>query len=346
MTQSSFEKSQTIKLLVTGGTGYIGSSYVRHLVQNHPQVQVYFCGRDMEKGNRLSAFSGAHFFRGDLGDKGFAKSICKDVDAVVHCAGLTGQWGAYETFYQANVVSTDNLLSAAREASVQRFVNLSSSGIYSDYNDHINITEDYLPPRFADNCARTQYQAETRVTRAHSEQLRTLSLRPQIVIGAGPCALLPHLVEKHQQGRLRQIGEGRNIVSMTSLSNMMMAMDCAIFGANHVTGDVYNIADPQPVNLWDEVNGLMAALGLPPVTRKLRYSSAFGLASVNEALQSFRKSNSEPDWLRRKVALMGRSFTLNTEKAKRKLGYTPEYVHSESIIEFVDWWKGQFQRQP
>lgn len=345
MTQSDFEKTQNRKVLVTGGTGYIGSHYVRHLVQNHPQIQVHFAGRNMEAGNRLSAFSGAHFFRGDLADAEYAKFICKDMDAVVHCAGLTGLWGPYETFYQANVVSTDNLLSAAREASVQRFVNLSTSSIYFDYKDHINVTEDYLPPRFADNYTRTKYQAEMRVTRAHSEQLRTLSLRPRMVIGSGRCAVFPAMVQMHQRGDLKQIGEGRNIVSMTSLGNMMMAIDCAIFGTNEVTGDVYNIADPQPVNYWDEINALMTQLALPAVTRRTKYSTAYGFAAISEALHALKKSTSEPKWSRLKVALMGRSFTLNIEKAKRRMGYAPEYVHNDSIVEFVDWWKKHSKRQ-
>ena len=334
-----------MKILVTGATGFIGASYVRHLVNTRPDVSVYFSGRDLATGTELASFSGAHFFRGDLADVPYVQLICKDMDVVVHCAGHTGVWGPYETYYHANVLATENLLQAALTSGVQRFVNLSSPSIYFDFNDHLNITEDFLPPRFADNYGRTKYQAERRVARAHSEQMKTLSLRPRMVIGPGDYAIFPRLIALHDDGLLRQVGEGRNIISLTSLDNMMLALDCAVFGPDEVTGDIYNVADPQPVNFWETVNSLMSSMGLPNVNRKVSYNMAFMAASVSEGVHRIIRSPHEPAMMRQKVAILGRSFTLNIEKAKRKLGYNPEFQMQESIDHFVHWWLSPNRRK-
>lgn len=330
-----------MKVLVTGATGFIGEQYVQHLTAKRPDVKVFFCGRNLERGSRLAAATGAHYFRGDLQDEPYVKLICKDMDVIVHCAGKTGLWGDYLDYYHANVVTTENLLAAAPHTGVQRFVNLGTPSVYFDFNDHLNVTEEFLPARFADHYARTKYQAETRVLRAHSEQLKTLSLRPRLVVGPGDQSIFPRLIQSHQLGRLLQVGEGRNIVSMTSISNMMLGLDCAVFGPDEVCGDIYNLADPQPVNLWQVINQLMPLLGLPQVTRKVSYGVAYSLAAVVETVHRLRRKSSEPDLLRYKVAVMGNSFTLNIERAKRKLGYDPLLSIDDTLHDFAQWWKQQ-----
>ena len=330
-----------MKILITGATGFIGQQYVRHVTSTWPDVKVFFSGRNLEQGNRLAASTGAHYYRGDLADVPYVNLICKDMDVVVHCAGRSGLWGHYVDYYHANVTTTKHLLDAALDAGVQRFVNLGTPSVYFDFNDHLNVAEDFLPPRFADHYARTKYQAETRVLRAHSEQMRTLSLRPRFVVGPGDHSILPRLIQTHQVGRLMQIGEGRNIVSMTSIGNMMLGLDCAVFGPDDICGDVYNLCDPQPVNFWDTVNQLMPLLALPTVTRKMPYGIAFAMAAGAEALHRLRRSEQEPQVMRHKVAVMGNSFTLNIERAKRKLGYDPLALMDDTLVDFANWWNSK-----
>ena len=328
-----------MKVLVTGATGFIGGEYVKHLCAAHPEVQVFFGGRDAERGNQLAVATGAHFYRGDLTDGTYASGVCKQIDAVVHCAGLTGVWGDYERYYRANVLTVEKLLSAATATGVRRFVNIGTPGIYFDLNDHLNVTEDFLPPRFADNYVRTKYQAETRVLRAHSEQLKTLSLRPRFVIGPGDVSLFPRLIRLHRNGQLKQLGEGRNIVSMTCLPNLMQALDCAVFGSDDVTGDVYNIADPEPVNFWQTINQLMQVMSLPAIKRKVPYPAAYAVSACLEAWHRLIRSRDEPTLMRIKTALLAHSFTLNVEKAQRQLGYQPLDNMTQTIEDFVRWYK-------
>ena len=327
-----------MKILVTGATGFIGERYIRHLAERHSDVRLHFTGRQIEKGNALSALTGAHYFRGDLLDLPYLQHICKDMDVVVHCAGMSGVWGEYDLYYRANVTGTENLLRACASTGVRRFVNLSSPSVYFDFLDHLNIAEDFLPPTFADNYARTKYQAEVRVANAHSDQLRTLSLRPRMVVGAGDLQLFPRLIATHQAGQLMRVGEGRNIVSTTHIQNLLQALDCGVFGPDSVTGDVYNIADAQPRKLWEIIDQMLQAVGLPVVTRQVPIGLAMAVATAMETWYRVRRSEEEPRLMRLKVALMSRSFTLSIEKPQRKLGYRPMANVDGAIAEFADWW--------
>ncbi|HVL01895.1 MAG TPA: NAD-dependent epimerase/dehydratase family protein [Dongiaceae bacterium] len=330
-----------MKVLITGATGFVGERYVQHLATTRSDIKLHFCGRQLEAGNALAAATGSHFFRGDLLDMPFVQHICKDIDGVVHCAGRAGAWGDYELYYRDNVTATENLLRACLGAGVRRFVNLSSPSIYFDFRDRLNVMENFLPDRFADNYARTKYQAETRVANAHSDQLRTLSLRPRMVLGPGDRNFFPRMIDMQRSGQLRRIGDGTNIVSATHIDNLLQAMDCALFGPDSVTGDVYNIADTQPYSIWGMVDRLLKAVELPPVTRQVAYSAAMlGAGAVETGCRLLRREQ-EPRLMRLKVALLARSFTLNTDKARRKLGYRPAASVDTAIAEFAQDWLRQ-----
>lgn len=326
-----------MNILVTGGSGFIGARYVEHLARRE-NVNVSFCAR-AKRDIHWADTSRAHFFQGDLLDVPFVNHICKNMDVVVHCAGLTGMWGDYEAYYKANVVATENVIAACQYAGVQRLVNLSTPSIYFDFRDHLNIAEDFLPDRFADNYPRTKYQAERRVALAHTDSLRTLSLRPRMVLGRGDQSVFPRLLRMADKRMLRRIGAGRNIVSVTSADNMMHALDCAVFGPDNVYGDVYNIANPQPVKLWELVDQVLEKAGYPPVQQSVPVGVAQVTVWLNESWYHLLNKKSEPSLTRSKLAVMTKSMTLGIEKARRKLGYRPSDDVPRALEEFMVWWK-------
>lgn len=326
-----------MKVLITGATGFIGQQYAQHLIGKE-DIEVFACGRQSQKGEPLRQ-RGVHFFSGDLLDVPYVEHICKQMDVVVHCAGKSGVWGDYESFYRANVAATDNLLKACQKSGTSRFVFLGTPSIYFDLKDHINISEDYLPRHFIDNYARTKYQAERKVLEAHSDRFGVVSLRPRLVVGKGDNTFLPRIIRLHQQGRLRRIGQGRNVISVTSIGNLIHALDRCVFGPETGLGTAYNIADSEPVKIWQEIDQLMAALGLPPVQHQVPSWLAMASASAVEQVYRILKKSEEPPLMRIKVAALAKSFTLNIEKARRQLEYRPKNLFKESLTEFAHDWQ-------
>jgi dTDP-glucose 4,6-dehydratase len=127
-----------VKILVTGGAGFIGSNFVRHVLTAHPDDAVVnfdkltYAGnlenlRDVETDPRY------RFVRGDIGDRAQVLEAMEGVDAVVHFAAEThvdrSNAGAAE-FLSTNVTGTFTLLEAARELKVARFVAIGTDEVY------------------------------------------------------------------------------------------------------------------------------------------------------------------------------------------------------------------------
>lgn len=331
-----------MRILVTGATGFIGQRYALHLV-GREDIEVHAFGRNRQKAETLK-LHGVHFHVGDLLDQPLVEQICEQVDVVVHCAGQSGVWGDYPTYYDANVRTTENLLSAAQKSGVSRFVFLGTPSIYFDYKDHINIAENYLPVRFIDNYARTKYQAEMKALSYHNDQFGVVSLRPRLVLGAGDHQLLPRLIALHQEGQLRIIGHGRNVVSVTSIANLLHALDQCVFGSETALGTAYNIADAEPVRLWEVIDQLMEFMDMPRVKYKTPYWLAASMGSVVEQSYRVLKKTQEPPIMRIKAAVLAKSFTLNIENANRRLEYRPRHFLRDSLLEFATAWQEQMGR--
>jgi dTDP-glucose 4,6-dehydratase len=127
-----------VKILVTGGAGFIGSNFVRHVLTAHPDDGVVnfdkltYAGnlenlRDVEKDPRY------RFVRGDIGDRAQVLEAMEGVDAVVHFAAEThvdrSNAGAAE-FLSTNITGTFTLLEAAHELKVARFVAIGTDEVY------------------------------------------------------------------------------------------------------------------------------------------------------------------------------------------------------------------------
>ena len=99
-----------MKILVTGASGFIGGRFSRFALEQGLDVRVN--GRRAEGVEHLVR-RGAEFVQGDLSDPQLVRHLCRDVDAVVHCAGALGLWGRYQDFHQGNVLVTENVVEAA-----------------------------------------------------------------------------------------------------------------------------------------------------------------------------------------------------------------------------------------
>jgi len=127
-------------ILVTGGMGFIGSNFVRHLLCEHPDSRVVTLDSLTYAGNlrNLQEFEGNprhRFVRGDICDEGLVERLFAEtgVEAVVHFAAETHVDRSIlkaDDFIRTNVQGTRVLLDAARRASVRRFLHISTDEVY------------------------------------------------------------------------------------------------------------------------------------------------------------------------------------------------------------------------
>nr|WP_298138954.1 NAD(P)-dependent oxidoreductase [uncultured Pseudomonas sp.] len=330
-----------MKILVTGASGFIGGRFARFALEQGLSVRVN--GRRAEGVAHLVK-RGAEFVQGDLADPALVQRLCADVEAVVHCAGAVGVWGRYQSFYEANVTVTENVVEACLKQKVRRLVHLSSPSIYFDGKAHVDIKEDQVPTRFSDHYGATKYLAEQKVFGAQEFGLEVLALRPRFVTGAGDTSIFPRLIAMQRKGRLAIIGNGLNKVDFTSMQNLNDALFSALLAAEPALGKVYNISNGAPLPLWDVVNYVLRQMHLPPVTRHMPYGVAYAAALVNESLCKLLPGRPEPSLFRLGVAVMAKDFSLNIDRAREYLDYDPQVSIWTALDEFCQWWQAQQQR--
>ncbi|MBV8691078.1 MAG: GDP-mannose 4,6-dehydratase, partial [Actinobacteria bacterium] len=129
-----------MKLLVTGGAGFIGSNFVHYWLANHPEDRVVVYDLLTYAGNRanLAAVEGQfEFVQGDIGDQELAERTLKDhgIDVVVNFAAESHNSYAIidpGRFARTNALGTQTFLEAARRVGVQRFHHISTCEVYGD----------------------------------------------------------------------------------------------------------------------------------------------------------------------------------------------------------------------
>ena len=139
-----------MKLVVTGGAGFIGSNFIRHILARHPRYSIRnldkltYSGnlhtlRDVEKNKRHT------FVRGDIADRRKVQEVLRGVDAVVHFAAESHVDRSIldsTAFVKTNVLGTQCLLDAARHAGVKRFVLVSTDEVYGSAPTGEKFTEE------------------------------------------------------------------------------------------------------------------------------------------------------------------------------------------------------------
>jgi len=123
-----------MKILVTGGAGFIGSFMTKKLLEKGMSVVVV---DNLKRGHRSSVDSQAKFIEGDLLDKKFVNNLFQEntFDGVIHFAGLISMGESMENpgmYFEGNVAPTINLLEAMREKKVNNFIFSSTAGVYGN----------------------------------------------------------------------------------------------------------------------------------------------------------------------------------------------------------------------
>jgi|WetSurMetagenome_2_1015567.scaffolds.fasta_scaffold00125_22 2-alkyl-3-oxoalkanoate reductase len=319
-----------MNILVTGGGGFIGSELIRELLKRDHRITSFSRGDYPGLRN-----SGIILKRGDLSDKSAVLDACEGIDLVFHMAAKAGMWGAYKDYYSTNVTGTKNVVEACIEKKVKGLIYTSSSSVVFNGKDIENGDESMpYPGSSVSHYISTKALAEKIVLSANSSGLRTIALRPHIVIGPGDNHLLPRLIERARNGKLRQIGDGKNLVDITSSRNAAIAHVCAmdsILSNPGSAGKAYFISNGEPVVLWDVINHILKGAGLNQVSKSISFRSALVLSSLSEGLSKIFHIKKEPVLTRFAVYELSKSHWFNIQSAREILNYTPETSNRESI---------------
>lgn len=321
-----------MKILVTGASGFLGGWVLSALSDKFGKECVTGTGRNLVRCDELKEI-GHTICIGDLTDRNFVSNKLQNFTHIIHCAAKSSLWGSYNSFYRDNVLSTKNLLEGI--PSIQKFVYISSPSIYFNYCDRFQIREDAeLPEKFVNYYAATKYLGEQEVMNFPKETMSRIIIRPRAIVGAGDTVIVPRVIRAFEAGKLRIIGDGKNICDFSSVKNIAHAVYLSIIGGPEIDRKIFNITDGSPKPMWELIENTLVKLGYHPRLKPVNYRLVFAIASISELINKLT-GRGEPVLTRYGVAVLRYSITLDISEAKKYLKYEPVISTDESIDEFV-----------
>jgi len=322
-------------ILLTGSTGFLGYRILEVLPDLPAIDSVLANGRRFRSGLIVS-HPKVNYILGDLSDASFANKIVKGCDTIIHCAALSSPWGSLKAFRKANLQTQENLIDAAIRYGIKRYVFISTPSIYFNYKNRFNIREDEaLPGKFVNHYAATKRQAEILLEKSG---LSYITLRPRAIIGRGDQTIIPRMIRAYHAGRLKIVGDGKNIVDLTSVANVVDAVVLSIQANGEALNKVYNITNGKPVYLWKTMAKALDKLNLEMPQKKISFRTAFFAASIMELWAKISLKKEEPVITKYSIGILAKSMTMDISKACKLLAYRPQISTEKAIDEFVNWY--------
>jgi 2-alkyl-3-oxoalkanoate reductase len=327
-----------MKTLVTGGGGFLGRYIGEQLLHRGDEVTIFARGHYPE----IEAL-GARAIRGDIRDRRAIAEACRDVEVVFHVAARAGLWGPREAFYNVNVVGTENVIAACRDAGVPRLINTSSPSVIFDGTAQEGVDESVpYPETYESPYPKTKALAEQRVTEANGPDLLTVSLRPHLIFGPRDNHLIPSLLARAKNGQIPQVGDGTNRVDLTYVGDAAYAhlqADEALTGDPSIGGSAYFISQDEPVLLWPWIRDLLDKLDLPPIRQRIPLPVARAAGGVIATAHRLLPLKGEPRLTPFLASELAESHYYDISRAKHELGYAPRFSMAEAKAKTVAWFK-------
>jgi nucleoside-diphosphate-sugar epimerase len=326
-----------MKVLVTGGSGFLGLGLCRGLLaQGHAVVSL-----QRHHSDALAAL-GVTQVLGALDDVEKVRSALVGVDAVLHNAAKASGWGAWQDFERTNVTGTAVLLAEARAAGICRFVYTSTPSVVHAGRTPVRGGNESNTPyatHFSAHYPHSKMLAERAVLSANTADFATVALRPRLIWGPGDTQLLPRLAERARAGRLRFIGDGTNRMDCTYIDNVvhahLLALEHLQPGAA-CAGKAYFISNGEPMPIRDIVNGLLDAAGAPKVQASVPFAVAYAAGMLCETLWRTFRATGEPPMTRFLAEQLSTEHWYDCSNARRDFGYVPQVSFAEGLRRLRD----------
>ncbi|GAB7045455.1 NAD-dependent epimerase/dehydratase family protein [Catenuloplanes indicus] len=304
--------------VVTGATGMLGGFVMRRLAAEGLAV----------RGVDLRAAPGVTV--ADVRDRTAMTDALRGAGAVVHCASALPSYPA-EQIRSTIIEGTRSVLSAAIGARVRRVVHISTTAVYG-LPDVVPTTEEF-PRSPIDTYGEAKAAAEQIAEKARAEGLCVPILRPKTFLGPGRMGLFAMLFEWAEEGRhFPVLGRGDVRIQMCHVEDLTAAVLTVLRADPEVADDTYNIAATEFGTLREDFQAVLDAAGhgrrvvpIParPALLALRGLGRLGLSPVYDRLLH---------------KLLADSY-VSTDRAARRLGFTPTYSNVDALLRTFDWWR-------
>lgn len=320
-----------MKLLITGGAGFIGSNFIRYMIPRYPQYQIInldlltYAG-NLENLNEIENHSNYQFIRGDICNRKLLEELVsgknaqhaglppEPVDVIVNFAAeshVDRSIANSDPFIRTNVTGTQVLLEIARKYGVRKYVQISTDEVYGSLGKTGCFTEDTsLDPNSPYSASKAG--ADLLVRAYHKTYgLSVNILRSSNNYGAYqfPDKLIPLMITNAlMEKELPVYGDGSHVRDWLHVEDHCSAMDLVIHKG--ISGEIYNVGGNNEKTNLEVIKMVLDLLDKP------------------ENLIRFVQDRPGHDW----------RYAMDFNKIRTQLGWTPSYTFEKGIKETVNWY--------
>ncbi|MNR80338.1 dTDP-glucose 4,6-dehydratase [compost metagenome] len=309
-----------MKLLITGGAGFIGSNLVRHMVNTYPQYHVVNLDALTYAGNKdslkdLEGKPNYQFVQGDICDAELVDGLMQGVGAVLHLAAESHVDRSITdpgAFVRTNVMGTQVLLDAAKRHGVERFVHVSTDEVYGTLGPTGLFTEETpLAPNSPYSASKA---GSDLLARAYFETFGFPTLITRCSNNYGPYQfpekLIPLFITNLMEDQSVPVyGDGLNVRDWLHVEDHCRAIDAVLHKGT--PGEVYNIGGNNEKTNMEITRTVLSKLGKP------------------ESLIRYVQDRPGHD----------KRYAIDAGKMKRELGWEPLYTFETGIDQTLSWYQ-------
>jgi nucleoside-diphosphate-sugar epimerase len=323
-----------MKILVTGGTGFTGSHLTRRLLRKGHQVVVL----DNQAGLFFDELKGlgAEIYIGSVTDRELVQKVVQGCEVVHHIAAAFRKVNLpKKVYWEVNVEGTRDLMEAALQHGVRKFVNCSTCGVHGHVKQE--PADENAPIAPEDYYQFTKYEGEKIVPKFVARGLRVITLRPTAIYGPGDPERFFMLFKMVSKGRFVMFGNGKAHYHPLYIDNLVDAFELAV-ASEKGDGEVYLIGDARYYTLNELATAIAHTLGIDLKLRHLPFWPLWTAALACEL--AYKPLSIDPPLFRRRVDWFRQNRAFSIEKARREIGYQPRVDLREGLARTAEWyWK-------
>ncbi len=308
-----------MKILVTGGAGFIGSCFIRHILNKYPDYRVVnldaltYCG-NLENLKDVEDNPNYKFVYGNICDRKLVREIVNEVDCVVNFAAESHVDNSIlrpEIFVETNVQGTLNLLQAAKEAGIERYLQVSTDEVYGTLGKTGYFYE--TTPLAPNSPYSASKAGADMLVRAYYETYKLPAMITRCSNNYGPYQypekLIPFFISRLLRGeKVPVYGDGLNVRDWLYVYDHCSAIDTVLHSGK--AGEVYNIGGHNEKTNLEITKLILDAMGR------------------DESFIEYVKDRPGHD----------RRYAISNDKITSELGWRPSVTFEEGIRKTIDWY--------
>ncbi|MCY2932414.1 MAG: NAD-dependent epimerase/dehydratase family protein [Planctomycetota bacterium] len=310
---------------LTGGSGFLGINLVRWLLARGHDVT----SLDLAPFEYADCRDRVRAVAGDIRDAAAVADAVAGCDLAVHCAAALPLYSKHDIF-TTDVDGTRNVLTGAFAAGAQRVVHVSSTAVYGIPDHHPLLEDDKLDG--VGPYGQAKIDAENVCLEFRRQGRCVPIIRPKSFIGPERLGVFAMLYDWASTGHaFPMIGKGNNRYQLLDVEDLCDAIGLAATGAEAAVNDTFNIGAEVFTTMKEDFQAVLDYAGRG---KKIRCFPAAPVIAALKVLEFFRLSPLYK-WV---YETAGQESFVSIDKAKRILGYAPQYSNKDALIRNYQWY--------